>query len=44
MGVLPLQFPDGKDARSLGITGEDTFTIRGVADLDDTTSTVTPPR
>jgi aconitate hydratase len=33
MGVLPLQFI-GEDTRhSLGLTGEDKFTIRGLADL-----------
>src|SRR5699024_1020071 len=25
MGVLPLQFPDGQDAESLGLTGQETF-------------------
>jgi aconitate hydratase len=30
MGVLPLQFPDGQDADSLGLTGEETFDITGV--------------
>ncbi|MCK9249427.1 MAG: aconitate hydratase [Solirubrobacteraceae bacterium] len=32
MGVLPLQFPDGESADSLGLTGEETFTISGLAD------------
>jgi aconitate hydratase len=27
MGVLPLQFPDGQSAESLGLTGRETFTI-----------------
>jgi aconitate hydratase len=31
MGVLPLQFPPGADAVSLGLTGEETFTIHGLA-------------
>jgi aconitate hydratase len=31
MGVLPLQFPDGQDAASLGLTGEETFSIAGLA-------------
>ena len=31
MGVLPLQFPPGADAASLGLTGEETFTIHGLA-------------
>lgn len=33
MGVLPLQFADGQDRKSLGVTGDETFAIRGVADL-----------
>jgi aconitate hydratase len=32
MGVLPLQFPDGESARSLGLTGEEVFSITGLAD------------
>src|SRR5204862_281945 len=32
MGVLPLQFPDGQSARSLGLTGEETFSIAGLAE------------
>jgi len=35
MGVLPLQFPDGADADSLGLTGEETFDITGVTALGD---------
>ena len=30
MGVLPLQFPDGETAESLGLTGTETFDITGV--------------
>jgi aconitate hydratase len=30
MGVLPLQFPDGESAESLGLTGDETFTISGI--------------
>jgi aconitate hydratase len=33
MGVLPLQFQDGENAASLGLTGSETFTITGVADI-----------
>ena len=33
MGVLPLQFKDGDTRQSLGLTGDDAFTIRGVATL-----------
>ena len=29
MGVLPLQFADGESAETLGLTGRETFTIRG---------------
>jgi aconitate hydratase len=32
MGVLPLQFPEGESADSLGLTGEETFSITGMAD------------
>ena len=32
MGVLPCEFVDGQDAESLGLTGKETFDIRGVAD------------
>jgi len=34
MGVLPLQFRDGENAASLGLTGDETFTITGVADIE----------
>jgi aconitate hydratase len=32
MGVLPLQFPDGESAESLGLGGEEVFAIDGIAD------------
>jgi len=32
MGVLPLQFTQGEDAASLGLTGKETLSIAGVAD------------
>jgi aconitate hydratase len=35
MGVLPLQFPEGATADSLGLTGEETFSITGVTALND---------
>jgi aconitate hydratase len=38
MGVLPLQFPEGQNAESLGLTGEETFDITGVTDLNDGTT------
>ncbi|HEU5054076.1 MAG TPA: aconitate hydratase AcnA [Hanamia sp.] len=31
MGVLPLQFKEGENAQSLGLTGNETFTITGIA-------------
>ncbi len=34
MGVLPLQFPDGKSADDLGLTGEETFEITGIEELN----------
>ncbi|MYR30967.1 aconitate hydratase AcnA [Nocardiopsis alba] len=35
MGVLPLQFPEGSSADSLGLTGEETFSITGVTELNE---------
>jgi len=32
MGVLPLQFPDGQSASSLGLGGEEVFSIEGIAE------------
>jgi aconitate hydratase len=32
MGVLPLQYPDGESADSLGLTGEEEFSIAGLAE------------
>jgi aconitate hydratase len=32
MGVLPLQFPEGESAESLGLKGEETFSIAGMAE------------
>ena len=34
MGVLPLQFPEGKSADSLGINGTETFDISGITELN----------
>jgi aconitate hydratase len=31
MGVIPLQFSAGEDAASLGLTGDEVFTIEGIA-------------
>jgi aconitate hydratase len=33
MGVLPLQFTEGQSAQSLGLTGYETFSIEGIAEL-----------
>jgi aconitate hydratase len=35
MGVLPLQYPEGESAQSLGLTGAETFDITGISRLDD---------
>ncbi|MCZ2525541.1 aconitate hydratase [Streptomyces sp. HB2AG] len=35
MGVLPLQFPEGASAESLGLTGEETFSITGITALNE---------
>lgn len=35
MGVLPLQYPAGESAESLGLTGEETFSIFGVSALNE---------
>ncbi|KAA0890756.1 aconitate hydratase [Pusillimonas sp. ANT_WB101] len=34
MGVLPLQFPEGQNAETLGLTGEEVFTITGITGLN----------
>ncbi|MGW0814450.1 aconitate hydratase AcnA [Streptomyces viridiviolaceus] len=38
MGVLPLQFPEGQSAGSLGLTGEESFSISGVTELNNGTT------
>jgi aconitate hydratase len=42
MGVLPLQYPDGQTAESLGLTGTETFTVSGIEAISagDTPRTV----
>ncbi len=35
MGVLPLQFPEGQTAESLGLTGEETFDVTGIEELNN---------
>jgi aconitate hydratase len=32
MGVLPLQFAEGENAESLGLTGEEEYSITGLGD------------
>jgi aconitate hydratase len=34
MGVLPLQFPEGQNAESLGLTGEEVFEVTGIEELN----------
>ncbi|MGO1726252.1 MAG: aconitate hydratase AcnA [Glutamicibacter ardleyensis] len=38
MGVLPLQFPQGESADSLGLTGTESFSIAGVTELNNGTT------
>ncbi|MEW2190023.1 aconitate hydratase AcnA [Streptomyces microflavus] len=38
MGVLPLQFPEGQTAETLGLTGEETFSFTGVTELNNGTT------
>ncbi|QKE84598.1 aconitate hydratase [Arthrobacter sp. NEB 688] len=35
MGVLPLQYPQGENAESLGLTGTETFSVTGIEALND---------
>ena len=35
MGVIPLQFPEGQNAESLGLTGEETFSFTGITELNE---------
>jgi aconitate hydratase A / 2-methylisocitrate dehydratase len=37
MGVLPLQFKPGENAETLGLTGRETFSIEGIAALNEGT-------
>jgi aconitate hydratase A / 2-methylisocitrate dehydratase len=41
MGVLPLQFSDGESVESLGLTGREKFTIKGIAEADTVPRTLT---
>ncbi|MDQ3867384.1 MAG: aconitate hydratase, partial [Actinomycetota bacterium] len=40
MGILPLQFREGENAESLGLTGRETFAIRGVENGEAREATV----
>jgi aconitate hydratase len=44
MGVLPLQFPEGESAQSLGLTGEEVFAIEGLAEAMNSGGGAAPPR
>ncbi|ASR36447.1 aconitate hydratase 1 [Prauserella marina] len=35
MGVIPLQFPEGQSAKSLGLDGTETYDIAGITKLND---------
>jgi len=35
MGVIPLQFPEGESAESLGLDGTETYDITGIEELND---------
>ncbi|MDT3446481.1 aconitate hydratase [Pseudofrankia sp. BMG5.37] len=41
MGVLPLQFQPGDSVESLGLTGEEVFTVTGLAEISEKTTTLT---
>jgi aconitate hydratase len=41
MGVLPLEFSEGGSVASLGLTGREKFTIKGIADADEVPHTLT---
>ena len=41
MGVLPLQFPEGESAESLGLKGDELFSITGLEGRDSVPEEVT---
>jgi aconitate hydratase len=41
MGVLPLQFPDGQNADSLGLDGTETYSVEGITELNEGTTPAT---
>ncbi|MGW3103741.1 aconitate hydratase AcnA [Streptomyces sp. NPDC001100] len=38
MGVIPLQYPAGQSAETLGLTGEESFSVAGITELNDGTT------
>lgn len=38
MGVVPLQYPEGQNAESLGLDGTETFSVAGITALNDGTT------
>jgi aconitate hydratase len=44
MGVLPLQFEDGESAKSLGLKGDEVYSIKGLNDGEAKTAKVTAKR
>jgi aconitate hydratase len=42
MGVLPLQYREGETAESLGLTGEEEFSVTGITVLNETSGTDIP--
>jgi aconitate hydratase len=41
MGIVPLQYPDGESAESIGLTGRETFAVEGLANGEASEATVT---
>jgi len=41
MGVLPLQYKDGQNAESLGLTGQEVFDIEGIPEIEQPKQEVT---
>ena len=35
MGVLPLEFPEGQSAQSLGLTGDEVLSLEGITELNE---------
>jgi aconitate hydratase len=44
MGILPLQYADGENAESLGLTGRETFAVSGVENGESSEATVRATR